>query len=85
MFLLQCRITSEYKEYQKWVFPPLSQALPTYPAAHVQLNAFIKSSQTPLFWQGLLAHSSVTESENESVIRQLVAQFLVQSENIIID
>ena len=39
---------------------PVSQSVPSYPSAHAQLYPFTVSVQVPEFWQGSLAHSSVS-------------------------
>ena len=44
----------------RWVNLPVSQSVPSYPSAHAQLYPLTVSAQVPEFWQGSLAHSSVS-------------------------
>ncbi len=38
-------------------FQPVSQSIPVYPVAHMQLNDAMSSWHAALFRQGLLSHS----------------------------
>ena len=40
---------------------PVSQSDPVNPAAHVQVNWLMPSTQVAPFWHGLLLHSSISE------------------------
>jgi len=48
-----------------WLRLPVSHWVPLNPGAQLQLNAFTRSVQVPLFLQGLLAQSSISVSKDK--------------------
>ena len=45
------------------MYTPVSQFVPSYPAAHVQVYLLIEFSHVPPFLHGLLEHSSISSKE----------------------
>lgn len=46
-------------------YSPFSQKTPKVPGAQEHVNSLTPSVQVPAFWQGLLAHSSVSDIPND--------------------
>ena len=47
---------------------PVWQLSPPYPSTHVQLYPLTESVQLPEFWQGSLAHSSISARRNGNTV-----------------
>ena len=50
----------------KRITVPVSQLVPTKPAAQVHLKVPPSTAHVPLFWQGLGEHGSITQTNNVS-------------------
>ena len=57
-------LRGHYRVISLTIYKPISHRLPENPGEQLQLNALIRSVQVPLFKQGLLSHSFISEGNN---------------------
>ena len=59
-------LRGHYRVINLTIYKPISHRLPENPGGQLQLNSLIRSVQVPLFKQGLLSHSFISERKKET-------------------
>ena len=62
---------------------PISQLIPSKPAAHVHVYESIPSTQVASFWHGLLEHSSGENNNNNKMVHFKGAKVLAHPLHVV--
>ena len=70
LFIVCIRLHNLNKNNYEYIL--CSQFIPEYPATHVQVYSLTPSTHCPPFWQGLLPHSSTSETGKQHLCHSLL-------------